>query len=112
MREHSKAWIDLYGEEAYEAAVVATNWVLELDFPPPPAPEFDANGFIMRSSGGHRELPQGSDTEIMQAAWGGPRLWKPQFIDPCSLTQMLGLYNQIQVRQALPDQLIPLRPEQ
>ena len=29
-------WIDLYGREAYDAAILSTNWVLELKYPPPP----------------------------------------------------------------------------
>ena len=106
LREHSQDWIDLYGVEAYEASLVATEWVLELDFPPPPQPEDDADA-SERTRSGCSEC----GTELMQAAWGGPRLWRPQMIDACSLTQILGLYNQIQVRHAMPDRILALRPQ-
>ena len=56
-RRRDQAWVDLYGEEAYSAALAATQWVLGLPYPPSSA-------------------PAGSDTDLLhRAASGEPELW-------------------------------------
>lgn len=104
LKEVSQPWIDLYGEEAYEASVAATEWVLECDFPPAPLAAAQPGATLVRSRGGHI-IPPGLASEEARAAWGGPELWHAHCIDPCSLTQMLSLKTRISIRRALPEQL-------
>ena len=104
----SQQWIDLYGEEAYHASVAATEWVLECDFPPEPLAAAQPGAKPVRSRGGHIAPPDLA-TEEARAAWAGPELWHAHCIDPCSLTQMMGLKTQISIRRALPDKLAALR---
>ena len=116
MRERDSGWIELYGEEAYDAALKSTQWVLDL--PPVPwtsAPagsgqQDDEEHEAATTSGGHPgDRPAWADSE--RAAWGAPRLWDAHTIDAMSLCQILGLREQAQHRRALPQFLRPDRPE-
>ena len=72
-------WISLYGQEAFDKALTSTAWVLDLEFPPPADP---------RSSGVlPADDPLDNSPLVIQAAWGGPRLWPAHQIADISSVQ-------------------------
>ena len=81
---HDAEWIQLYGQDAFDKAVASTAWVLDLPFPPPPDPR----------SGGVLAEDDSLDTceLVVQAAWGGPRMW------PAHLIAGLSLVHKAQLR--------------
>ena len=76
-------WAKLYGQDALERALASTDWVLQLEYPPPPDP---------RSCG---VVDPASDLEdqplVVRAAWGGPRLWPAHMIAGMSAIQVAQL---------------------
>ena len=73
-------WIGLYGQDAFDRALEATHWVLQLDYPPPPDP---------RSSGVRREDDPLDDCDlVVQAAWGPPRMWPAHMFAGLSQVQL------------------------
>ena len=73
-------WIGLYGREAYDRAVAATEWVLDLEYPPPADPR--SSGAADPGDDELNEFPL-----VVQAAWGGPRLWPAHMIAAMSVVQ-------------------------
>ena len=104
-RVRDQGWIAEYGEEAYDTALKATEWVLKLAYPPPPCPVQ-----TIRSSGGQAETIRSSgahatwddpQTVVVRAAWGGPELWPAQRIDTADVTQLLALRTRTEHRAAI-----------
>ena len=77
------AWVALYGQEAFDRALASTDWVLQLQYPPPPDP---------RSGGALAANDQLLDQPlVVQAAWGGPRLWPAHMVAGMSAVQVAQL---------------------
>ena len=75
--------MELYGQEAFDRALASTDWVLQLEYPPPADPR---SGGVLQKDDELLNQPL-----VVQAAWGGPRLWPAHMIAGMSAVQLAQL---------------------
>ena len=63
--------------------MAATEWVLGLEYPPPPDPR---SGGVLPA-----DDPLDNQPLVVQAAWGGPRLWPAHLIAGMTAVQVAQL---------------------
>lgn len=111
-RRRDEPWIRLYGDRAYNDALAATQWVLSLEYPPPPRPAAPAEEHReeedrpRRSVGGHVTVAQ-EEPLVVQAAWGHPRIWPSHRIHAPSFVRMMALRARAALRAAVPAEIVP-----
>ena len=91
-------WAAIYGADALAKSLRATDWVLDLAYPPPECPWRPED---LRTPAGHPTWWE-DQPEIIHAAYGGPRLWEAHGIDAASLAELAQLRLQASMRNALP----------
>ena len=92
-RQRDQPWIDLYGEEAYQQAIAATEWVLALPFPPPASASSSAPA--VSSSEPPASL-------VARASSGYPEFWPAHMAPHPSDITMQGERLTAQVQAAVP----------
>jgi hypothetical protein len=87
------AWAEMYGIDAWDAALRSTEWVLDLPYPPPPEPQPVAPA---------GDVDWSSQSLVVRAAWGPPELWPAHRIDALPLVQLAQLRRLHSDQRALP----------